>query len=153
MSGRRWQAREVGEMVDRFSSQGAAALQTTRKERRCRDERGSTPQLHRPFAAKGKPCRGRARATGRSTPLLRYASPQVAFALGYIWLRGRVQTGAGLRLRCPTSLKRPSWKCENSWDRNSRVQRKQGYTACQVTSTLLVQALIGKYGFPPAGQP
>jgi hypothetical protein len=78
-------------------------------------------------------------------------SEQVAFVLGYVWVRGRVKPGPHhvLRLRCPTAEEDHLLAVRGLLESRHHVQRREGYTVCEICSAWLVKNLIRKYGCPP----
>jgi hypothetical protein len=78
-------------------------------------------------------------------------TPTVAYVLGFIWVRGRVQTRPRhiLCLRCPTAEEDALLAVRNQLGSHHRVQRRQSHTICKVCSYWLVESLLGKYGSPP----
>ena len=78
-------------------------------------------------------------------------TPTVAYVLGFIWVRGRVQTRPRhiLCLRCPTAEEDVLLAVRNQLGSHHRVQRCQSHTICKVCSYWLVEGLLKKYGSPP----
>jgi hypothetical protein len=77
---------------------------------------------------------------------------QVAYVLGYIWVRGRVKTSPRhvLRLRCPASREASLLEVRRLLASQHRVQGRQDHVVCEISSCWLVKSLIGKYGCPPS---
>ena len=78
-------------------------------------------------------------------------TPTVAYVLGFIWVRGRVQTRPRhiLCLRCPTAEEEALLAVRDQLGSHHRVQRRQSHTICKVCSYWLVESLLKKYGSPP----
>jgi hypothetical protein len=79
-------------------------------------------------------------------------TPSVAYVLGFIWVRGRVQTRPRhiLCLRCPTAEEEALLAVRNQLGSQHRVQRRQSHTLCKVCSYWLVESLLKKFGSPPS---
>jgi hypothetical protein len=76
---------------------------------------------------------------------------QVAYVIGYLWVRARVKTNPShvLRLRCPTARENGLLVVRNLLGSRHHIQRAKRSTLCEVCSSSLVQTLIRKYGSPP----
>ena len=152
MAKRRWRSWEVGLMLDHYPREGSAAM--TSHVARSIDAITSEARrlgLSSPDRRKRQALSRAANNPSVQVHFFETLTPTVAYVLGFIWIRGRVQTRPRhiLCLRCPTAEEDALLAVRNQLGSQHRVQRRQSHTICKVCSYWLVESLLGKYGSPP----
>lgn len=149
---RRWRASEIGHLGERYTEDGLnqVAVDLDRSldaiSSQARRLGLRSPHRHRRQAL--------ARALNNKSVNVRFfdrLTDQVAYALGYIWVRGRVKTNPRhvLKLRCPASREVGLLEVRRLLMSQHRVQRRQGHVVCEISSYWLAESLIRRYGRPP----
>jgi hypothetical protein len=152
MPRRRWRAAEIGHLGERYAEDGLnrLALDLDRSPdaitSQARRVGLRSPYRHRRQA--------RTRAMNNKSVNVRFfdnLTEEVAFILGYIWVRGRVKMSPRhvLHLRSPKAKEKDLLAVRDRLGSRHRVQRAKGTTTCEVCSSVLVQTLTRKYGPPP----
>jgi hypothetical protein len=153
MPRRRWRAVEIGLLGERYSEAGLNQLALDLD----RSPDSITSQARR--LGLRSPHRHRRRALARALNnksanicFFDHLAEQVAYVLGYIWMRGRVKTNPRhvLRLRCPTTEESTLLEVRSLLRSRHQIQRRETYTICEICSFCLVQSLIRRYGRPPS---
>src|SRR6516164_2476663 len=152
MAKRRWRSWEVGLMLDHYPREGSAAM--TSHVARSIDAITSEARRLGLSSPDRRKRQARSRAANNPSVQVHFfetLTPTVAYVLGFLWVRGRVQTRPRhiLCLRCPTAEEDALLAVRNQLGSHHRVQRRQSHTICKVCSYWLVESLLGKYGSPP----
>lgn len=150
---RRWRAAEIGHLGEHYAEDGLN--QTAIDLDRSPDSVSSQARrlgLRSPYRHRRQ---ARTRALNNKSVNVRFfdnLTEEVAFVLGYIWVRGRVKMSPChvLRLRSPTAKEDTLLEVRSLLRSRHQVQRREGFTICEICSIRLVQSLIRQYGRPPS---
>jgi hypothetical protein len=149
---RRWRAAEIGLLGERYAEDGLNQMAIDLD----RSPDAVSSQARR--LGLRSPHRHRRQALGRlannktvNIHFFDVLNEQVAYVIGYLWVRAQVKTNPShvLRLRCPTAREKDLLAVRDQMGSRHRIQRAKRSTLCEVCSSSLVQTLIRKYGSPP----